>query len=255
MASEQWNVESDVYDVVRVETETKVRRSKETSRKGTSRSTSSRSRVSYIVCIERYESTGTSGTHSLRGRRRRGKGVLRYGYVVIFERTYRTQHNTTQTDFLVGRVCEDTELRKWTAGDRATLVADMVRVLAELHNQDFEKLGLENHGKRGHYGKRQLKTWGQQFERGIPSIEANVHKHDKARLVLDYNEKMRKLIRRLQIASEKIGECTTLVHGDYRIGNLMLRPEDPRILAVLDWEISTLGHPICDLAYVVSFFF
>ena len=46
---------------------------------------------------------------------------------------------------------------------------------------------------------------------------------------------------------------TTLVHGDYRIGNLMLRPEDPRILAVLDWEISTLGHPICDLAYVVRF--
>ena len=64
---------------------------------------------------------------------------------------------------------------------------------------------------------------------------------------------MRTLIRRLQIASEKIGECTTLVHGDYRIGNLMLRPEDPRILAVLDWEISTLGHPICDLAYVVRF--
>ena len=205
---------------------------KETSRKGTSWSTSSGSRVSYIVCIERYESTGTSGTHSLRDDDVVGKAF----YVM---------------DFLVGRVCEDAELRKWTAGDRATLVADMVRVLAELHNQDFEKLGLEK--------SRKERTWknvssrrGVDSSRGIPSIEANVHKHDKARLVLDYNEKMRTLIRRLQIASRKLEN----VRHSFTVtteSEILLRPEDPRILAVLDWEISTLGHPICDLAYVVRF--
>lgn len=155
-------------------------------------------------------------------------------------------------DFLVGRVCEDTDLATWTPNERSRLCADMTRVLASLHDQDYVRLGLKSHGRTGHYGRRQLNTWGKQFERGIPTIEENVAKHEHAELVLQYNDKMRALIKMLESASSDIGDVTTLVHGDFRIGNLMLDPKEPRIIAVLDWEISTLGHPICDLAYMMG---
>jgi len=156
-------------------------------------------------------------------------------------------------DFVEGRVLDDDRLAGWTPDDRSALYADMVDVLAKLHSVDPASVGLGKHGKSGNYAFRQLKTWGRMYDMADPTIEANKTKHDYAPEVLAMGSDMRRLARELKILAETaVNEETTIVHGDYRLGNLMLHPQKPEIVAVLDWEISTLGHPLSDLAYCMS---
>jgi aminoglycoside phosphotransferase (APT) family kinase protein len=116
---------------------------------------------------------------------------------------------------------------------RAAVYDEMNRVLAALHNVDPLAVGLEDYGKPGNYFARQLTRWTGQYRaselRKIPAME--------------------ELIAWLEQNQPPDDGRIALVHGDYRLDNLVFHPGEPRIVAVLDWELSTLGHPFADLAY------
>jgi aminoglycoside phosphotransferase (APT) family kinase protein len=120
-----------------------------------------------------------------------------------------------------------------TNAARAAVYRDYTDVLAALHTVDYAKVGLADYGKVGGYVGRQVDRWSKQYEASrtetIPAMEA-----------------LMAFVRRAIPASDE----TTLIHGDYRIDNLIYsRDEQPRAIAVIDWELSTLGHPVSDLAY------
>ena len=135
-------------------------------------------------------------------------------------------------DCVDGRVLWDQTLPGMTNAQRAAIYDEMNRVLAALHMVDYEKVGLGDFGKPGNYLVRQISRWTKQYRASeTEKIEA-----------------MENLIAWLP---ENIpsGDETSLVHGDYRLDNMIFHPTEPRVLAVLDWELSTLGHPIADFAY------
>jgi aminoglycoside phosphotransferase (APT) family kinase protein len=131
-----------------------------------------------------------------------------------------------------GRILVDPAMPDGTARERAAIFESMNDVLARLHKVDPVEVGLGDYGRSGQYIARQLSRWSRQY----------------AELRTDDIPAMDKLIAWLpeNIPAE---DLTTIVHGDYRLGNLIVHPTEPRIVAVLDWELSTLGHPLCDLAY------
>lgn len=136
-----------------------------------------------------------------------------------------------------GRVLWDPSLPGMTRGERAAIYDEMNRVIAALHTVDVNAAGLADYGKPGNYLARQIARWSKQYEAcETEPIEA-----------------MRRLIEWLpQHAPNEAGhapERVAIVHGDYRLDNLIFHPSEPRVLAVLDWELSTLGDPIVDFAY------
>jgi aminoglycoside phosphotransferase (APT) family kinase protein len=135
-------------------------------------------------------------------------------------------------DYVQGRNFRDTGLKDLPADQRRAAYDDMNRVLAALHSVDFKAKGLEDYGKPGNYFERQIGTWTKQY------IAAKTH--DIA--------PMDKLIEWLP-ANMPDDNITTIVHGDYQLYNLLYHPTEPRVVALLDWELSTLGHPMADLAY------
>lgn len=135
-------------------------------------------------------------------------------------------------DYVEGRVLRDMLLPEQTREERAAIYDAMNDVLARLHKVDHQALGLADYGKPGNYYARQISRWTKQYELAkTQEIEA-----------------MDNLIRWLP-ANIPTDDETTIVHGDYRLENMIFHPTEPRVLAVLDWELSTLGHPLADLAY------
>ena len=135
-------------------------------------------------------------------------------------------------DCVDGRVLWDPSLPDFDADTRAAMYDDMNRVIAALHNVDYERAGLGDYGKHGDYLARQIARWTKQYRASethdIPS--------------------MNKLMEWLP-DNIPAGDETAIVHGDYRLDNLIFHPTEPRIVAVLDWELSTLGHPLADFSY------
>lgn len=133
---------------------------------------------------------------------------------------------------LDGRVFHDTALPGIAPEERRQMYFAMAEILAALHRFDWQAVGLSDYGKPGNYYARQLARWGRQWRetrtRDIPAVGRLI---DWLSAHLDESEE------------------TTVVHGDFRLGNLMFAPEEPRIIAVLDWELSTLGHPLSDAAF------
>ena len=135
-------------------------------------------------------------------------------------------------DYVEGRVLADVRLPGFRPEERAALFDHAIETLAAIHNLDPSARGLDGFGRPGNYYARQISRWSKQYEASktdeIASMEA--------------------LMKWLPDHVPESDE-TRVVHGDYRIGNCIVDPEKPRIVAVLDWEISTLGHPHGDLAY------
>lgn len=136
---------------------------------------------------------------------------------------------------LEGRVFWDPALPELNNDDRAAVYDDMNRVLAALHSVDVDRVGLGDYGRPGNYFERQVSRWSKQYR-------ASETEHISAMENL-----MSWLVENMPEDDGRI----SLVHGDYRLDNVMFHPSEPKIIAVLDWELSTLGNPIADLAYQV----
>ncbi len=135
-------------------------------------------------------------------------------------------------DCVDGRVLWDPALPGFAPAERAAIYAELNRVIAALHCVDPSAVGLDGYGKVGGYVERQVKRWTQQYRAAETETIAS------ADALIDW------LPRHLPPEGP-----TRIVHGDYRLDNVMLHPTEPRILAVLDWELSTLGDPLVDFAY------
>ena len=112
----------------------------------------------------------------------------------------------------------------------------MNRVIAALHKVDVNAAGLADYGKPGNYFERQIGRWSKQY---LASITEPIEAMDRLMEWLPAH----------MPASARDETQVSVVHGDYRLDNLVFHPTEPRILAVLDWELSTLGHPLADFSY------
>jgi len=139
-------------------------------------------------------------------------------------------------EFVEGRVLWEQSLPAFDNAGRAAIYDEMNRVIAALHKVDVKAAGLDSFGKPGNYFERQIGRWTKQYQASITQpIDA-----------------MDRLIEWLPAhipASARDESQVSVVHGDYRLDNLVFHPSEPRIVAVLDWELSTLGHPLADFSY------
>ena len=136
-------------------------------------------------------------------------------------------------EFLQGRIFRDPLMPECSPTERGAITDHMNDVLARLHKVDYKAVGLGDYGKQGQYFERQIARWTSQYDLAkteeIPEME-------RLKVWLPAN---------IPPGSDE----TTIAHGDYRLENTIVHPTEPRIIAVLDWELSTLGHPLADLSY------
>jgi aminoglycoside phosphotransferase (APT) family kinase protein len=137
-------------------------------------------------------------------------------------------------EFVQGRVLWDQSLPGMTRAERTAIYDEMNRVIAALHTVDVEAVGLSSYGKPGNYFERQIGRWSKQY-------------------VASQTEPIEAMDRLIEWLAQHIPQSqnsrVSVVHGDYRLDNLIFHPSEPRVLAVLDWELSTLGDPLADFAY------
>jgi aminoglycoside phosphotransferase (APT) family kinase protein len=148
-----------------------------------------------------------------------------------------TDDNVLGTMFYVmdqveGRILWDGSLPASTPQERRAIYEAKIATLAALHTTDYQAIGLGDYGKPGSYFERQIGRWSKQYKLSettpVPEMD--------------------RLIEWLP-ATVPPGETTSIVHGDYRLDNMILHPSEPKVLAVLDWELSTLGDPLGDFTY------
>jgi aminoglycoside phosphotransferase (APT) family kinase protein len=139
-------------------------------------------------------------------------------------------------EFMQGRVLWDQSLPGMSRDERGAIYNEMNRVISALHTVRFAERGLASYGKPGNYFERQIGRWSKQY---VASITQPIAEMDElmawlpAHIPADARDESR----------------VSIVHGDYRLDNLMFHPTEPRVIAVLDWELSTLGHPLADFSY------
>ena len=135
-------------------------------------------------------------------------------------------------DYLEGRIFRDAALPDQTPAERAEIYDQLNATLARLHAVDFEAAGLGDYGRAGNYFERQVARWTRQYKdaesENIPAMDALIAELP-ARIPAD--------------------QSVSIAHGDYRLENVMFHPTEPRLIAVLDWELSTIGHPLADIGY------
>ncbi|MEK9827907.1 MAG: phosphotransferase family protein [Rhodospirillales bacterium] len=165
------------------------------------------------------------------------KALSEAGYPVAKQFLYSDNREIVGTPFYVmermqGRVFKDTSLPDCSPEHRAEMYKSLAETLAQLHTFSPAELGLEDFGRPGDWYRRQFKRWSRNFsETQTQAMPA-----------------MQPLMEWLDAHMPEDNE-TRIAHGDYRMGNVMFHPTEPRVVAVFDWEISTLGHPLGDLAY------
>ena len=133
---------------------------------------------------------------------------------------------------LNGRVMSNYALPEISPQDRLACLAELAATLARLHAVDWKGAGLEGFGKPGNFFERQVSRWTRQWEASKTAENPNIN-----RLIAWLPENIPQ------------GEETVSAHGDFRLGNVMFHPSEPRIIGILDWELSTLGHPLMDAAH------
>ncbi len=138
--------------------------------------------------------------------------------------------------FVQGRVLWDQSLPGMTNAGRAEIYDEMNRVIAALHGVDVAAAGLADYGKPGNYFERQIGRWSKQY---VASVTEPIAEMDRLMAWLPAN----------MPAGARDETSVSVVHGDFRLDNLVFDPNEPRIVAVLDWELSTLGHPLADFSY------
>jgi len=135
-------------------------------------------------------------------------------------------------DYLEGRIFRDATLPGLSPAERAAVYDDLNATLAKLHAVDFEAVGLGDYGRPGNYFERQVARWTRQYRDAeselIPAMEALIAELP-GRIPAD--------------------QSVSIAHGDYRLENVMFHPTEARLIAVLDWELSTIAHPLADIAY------
>ena len=139
-------------------------------------------------------------------------------------------------EFMQGRVLWDQSLPGMTPEERKAIYNESNRVIAALHSVKFAERGLASYGKPGNYFERQIGRWSKQY---VASITQPIEEMDKLMAWLPAH----------MPASARDENRVSIVHGDFRLDNLMFHPTEPRVIAVLDWELSTLGHPLADFSY------
>ena len=136
-------------------------------------------------------------------------------------------------EMIEGRVYTETTLPSQTPEARRSIYLDLARVLAELHKVDIKAVGLETFGKPGNYYQRQVGRWSKQY------LASKTEELQDMDLLMEWLP-----------ANMPADTPPVIVHGDYRLGNTILHPTEPKIAAVLDWELSTLGDGLADLGYL-----
>ena len=137
-------------------------------------------------------------------------------------------------DFIEGRVLWDQSLPAYAPTERHAIHMAALKTLADLHNTDYRAVGLEGFGREGNYMGRQIARWTKQYKASETS----------------HIDEMERLIEWLP-ATLPADEQTTIVHADYRLDNMVMHKTEPRVVAVLDWELATLGNPLADFSYVL----
>lgn len=135
-----------------------------------------------------------------------------------------------------GRVMWDQSLPGMSREERGAIYDEMNRVMASLHSVRPADIGLGDYGKPGNYFQRQIGRWSKQY---VASITQPIEAMDRLMTWLPEHIP----------AMAQDESMVSIVHGDYRLDNLMFHPTEPRVLAILDWELSTLGHPLADFSY------
>lgn len=137
-------------------------------------------------------------------------------------------------DMVEGRILWDQSLPQYEPAERRAIYMAKLKTLADLHNTDYQAVGLADYGKPGNYMGRQVDRWTKQY-RASETVKL---------------EDMERLIEWLP-QSIPNQDQTSVVHGDYRLDNMVLHPTESRVIAVLDWELSTLGDPLADFTYLL----
>jgi aminoglycoside phosphotransferase (APT) family kinase protein len=137
-------------------------------------------------------------------------------------------------DNVEGRVMWDMLMPECSPQHRRKVYESEVTTLAQLHTTDYKAVGLEDFGKAGNYFARQIGRWSKQYQ-------------------LSETKKIPEMDRLIEWLPQSIppGETTTIVHGDYKLDNMVLHPTEPRVAAVLDWELCTIGDPLGDFTYLL----
>jgi aminoglycoside phosphotransferase (APT) family kinase protein len=138
--------------------------------------------------------------------------------------------------FVEGRVLWNQALPDAGKAERGAIYDEMNRVIAALHGVDVNGAGLADYGKPGNYFERQIGRWGKQYTASITQP-------------IDAMDELMPWLPTHMPPSARDASKVSVVHGDYRLDNLVFHPTEPRVLAVLDWELSTLGHPLADFSY------
>ena len=137
-------------------------------------------------------------------------------------------------DNVEGRILWDLTLPDYAPAERGLIYKAKIGTLAQLHNTDYEAIGLGDFGRPGNYFARQIDRWIKQY------------KASETQPIASMNRLMEFLP-----ATTPEDDKTSIVHGDYRLDNMVLHPTEPKVAAVLDWELSTLGNPMADFSYLL----
>ncbi|PTW54359.1 aminoglycoside phosphotransferase (APT) family kinase protein [Breoghania corrubedonensis] len=142
-------------------------------------------------------------------------------------------------EYVEGRVVSDPGMSGIQPAQRREIAFALVDTLACLHNLDWRHLGLADYGRPEGFMARQVRRWSGQYDAAKTALPASLDHSD-----MDW-------LRDWLAEHGSVADNATIVHGDFRLGNVILHPRDARPLAVLDWELSTIGHPLSDLAYLM----
>ena len=138
-------------------------------------------------------------------------------------------------EMVEGRILWDQTLPAYEPAERHAIFMGTAKTLADLHNTDVEAVGLGDFGRPGNYFERQVSRWSKQYRASETEVRPEMNR------LIDWLPK-----------TLPQDDQTTIVHGDYRLDNVVLHPTEPRVIAVLDWELSTLGNPLADFTYVLT---